>query len=180
MLISKTFEFQRLIQLYLHEEEIFSYCEACENYSNNYSCPPHVDSLIKKYEHYQYVTIYLYKCSYSDDSNIADEYILMRKNLDAAISAYELHSNTRSLIPGRCLLCEPCKLKTSEKCAYPLLMRHSLETLGFNLSDILENEFDMSFSWDSNEITYVFGFLSNTKIDDEFGKFLKKIEKRSK
>ena len=55
------------------------------------------------------------------------------------------------LIPGNCPICETqglaCARKTNEPCRHPGMMRFSLESLGFNVADLLKYEVGMTIKW---------------------------------
>ena len=173
-MIFKEFEFNSFIDKYLDEALVHSYCTSCENYNLNYSCPDHKDSLIMKYNKYKYITVYIYKTMYNESVNHSDAYTDTRLFIDKAIFDFEKATNSIGLIPGKCTLCEPC-LKTIDKpCPTPELIRHSLETIGFHVSNIIKNEFNEKFEWNTNILHLVFGFLSDQPINKDFDDYIKK------
>jgi predicted metal-binding protein len=168
----KTFKLQQLIDCYHRPDDIYDYCKSCGYYNQNHSCPDHSSDILSKYNQDDYISVYLLTMSYSDDSDLSLEYRITRHKLDLSIKAFELSTESNALIPGRCLLCDPCKKSLSRLCPYPGRMRYSLETLGFNLSDLAKNEFDFELKWDQQQITYIFGFIHKTEITKDFNKFM--------
>jgi predicted metal-binding protein len=121
---------------------------------------------------YKFVTVYALKYVYSADADLDSVYISTRKLLDRYIDAFESDTQSLALIPGRCLLCDPCYKFLGKPCPTPEKIRYSLETLGFNLSELLNHEFDMTLSWNNNEITFIFGFAHNDPINKDFSKYI--------
>jgi len=174
MIISKEFEFNSFVDKYLDESLVHSYCKSCENYNLNYSCPDHENSLIDKYKKYKYITVYIFKTHYSESVNHADAYTDARLFIDKAIFDFEKETDSIGLIPGKCTLCDPCLKVLNKPCPTPELIRHSLETIGFHVSNIIENEFNENLEWNTNILHLVFGFLSDKTIDRNFDDFIKK------
>lgn len=173
MLLSKEFDFNEFIEKYLDEPLVHSFCKSCENYNLNYSCPVHCESLIEKYRNYKYITIFIYKDTYDQFVTHEDAYWNARNFIDKAIFDFEKETNSIGLIPGKCMLCNPCLKTLDEPCPTPELIRHSLETIGFHVSNIIENEFDEKLEWDTRILHLVFGALSNKPITAKFDDFIK-------
>jgi len=174
MLISKTLKFSYVIDKHLDIDTILSYCLDCFNYGKNYSCPPFNQHPIELYKNNKYLKVYIFTYANSDNLNIDNLYSIVRKKLDLAIFDYESKTFSTALIPGRCLLCDPCKKIYNEKCLFPDKIRHSLETLGFQISTLLLDELNYELKWNNNDLTLVFGFLSDYEIQTDFEDVLSK------
>ena len=162
MLSMRTLLLADLVNKYHHPDEIFSFCKACGHYNQNYSCPDHQMNPLEILSEYKFVTVYALKYVYSADTDLDLLYISTRKTLDRCINAFESDTKSLALIPGRCLLCDPCYKSIGKPCPTPEKIRYSLETLGFNLSELLVHEFELPLLWDNNEITFIFGFAHST------------------
>jgi len=57
------------------------------------------------------------------------------------------------LIGGNCVLCEPCKAKSDEPCAYPGRARPSLESMGINVINLLDT-FDLDSTFHTDCVTW--------------------------
>ena len=169
----KTFQLKHLFDLYHQPDVIYEYCKSCEHYNKNHSCPDHEENPLLKFNENDLITIYLLKASYSADSDLALEYRITRHALDRSIKAFSMATESEALFPGRCLICDPCKKVLGLPCSYRGRMKYSLETLGFNLDELVKNEFDTELTWDQPEITYIFAVIHRDEITKDFNNFYK-------
>lgn len=83
------------------------------------------------------------------------------------LSFEAFHSGVLGLPPGACTACSVC-LKTMDKaCHQPQHLRYSLESLGFNVSDVLEQFFNQKLEWTKGELPSVFQTCSCVLSDSE-------------
>ncbi|MBN2260908.1 MAG: hypothetical protein JW702_10205 [Clostridiales bacterium] len=168
MLFSKTILFNEFILNYYDPITVHSYCKSCNHYNLNYSCPVHLNPVIDKLKKFNYLTVYVFEYNIPEFNDIDNIYNSIRNSLDKEILNFESIIDGTSLIPGRCLLCNPCYKELHKPCPKPDLIRYSLETIGFDVSKVIENEFQKKLTWNKDKLTLVFGFLSNEIPTDEF------------
>ncbi|WP_190285280.1 DUF2284 domain-containing protein [Clostridium sp. JN-1] len=68
---------------------------------------------------------------------MADKLIEIEKGMDGVIG----------LPPGSCTRCEACCKQQEKPCIHPDTLRYSLEALGFKVSDIYKQCFDLELVW---------------------------------
>ena len=174
-------------------------CFECNKYNKVWSCPPLPFKDIKYLEKYKYCylisgKVYINKISqetlakiieetlnkYSNISTNQDEfsdifnalYYKFREFNDLKILSLEnIFPNTLSLSSGRCLLCETCTRAFNKPCIKPKKLRYSLESLGFDVSGIIENILRDKIQWSNDTkpeyITCVSALLSNYEINPD-------------
>lgn len=59
----------------------------------------------------------------------------------------EADMDVLGLPPGSCTRCKDCRKELGKPCVYPDKIRHSIEALGFLVSDIFRLYFDMELGW---------------------------------
>lgn len=65
-----------------------------------------------------------------------------------------------SLPPGSCTSCSICSKGENRACVMPHRLRYSLEALGFLVSDIYKDHFDMELGWTKDELPESFNTCS--------------------
>jgi len=184
---------------YYSPKIINKYCESCNKFSKVWSCPPlpfkdldyvskykycyiisgkiHIDKVPK--DELKKIVDYSLK-RYSDISNGNDEfsntfsglYYSFREFNDKKIFSLEKYFNDSiSLSSGRCLLCDTCTRSIGKPCISEEQLRYSLESLGFDVSEIIKNIVGDKIQWSSDTkpeyVTCVSALLSNDKISSD-------------
>ena len=72
-----------------------------------------------------------------------------------------------SLPPGSCTRCEVCTKEQGKSCRYPDKLRYSLEALGFLVSEIYKEHFQMELGWAAGELPECFCTCSVLMSDKE-------------
>ncbi len=184
---------------YYNPKTINKYCESCDKFSKVWSCPPLSFSDLEYVSKYKYCYIISGKTyinqipkdelnnlinysltKYSDISNGNDEfsntfnglYYSFREFNDNKVLSLESYFNdATALFSGRCLVCNNCSRNNNMSCIFPKKLRYSLESLGFDVSEIIENIVNDKIQWSNNSkpeyVTCVSGLLSNSKISEE-------------
>ena len=178
---------------------INKFCADCNKYNKVWSCPPLPFKDIDYIDKYKYCYIISGKVyidripsnvlsqmvshalsKYSDISNSKDDfsdifnglYYTFREFNDSKILQLEKkYSNSISLASGRCLICNLCSRTDNIPCVHPDKLRYSLEGLGFDVIDIMENIVGEKIQWSNNSkpeyVTCVSALLSNDQIEPQ-------------
>ncbi|MBU4439317.1 MAG: DUF2284 domain-containing protein [Acetobacterium sp.] len=153
-----------LMEEYFNREKTLGYCKACPNFSKYWSCPPYAfdEAIFLKQFKYIHIIGRQMEVPREDLRNVRDPEAVKNyctEKLQAIKvmtwkTLLEIEDEVEGvigLIPGNCPICETqgmaCARKTNEPCRNPSLMRFSLESLGFNVADLLKYEVGMTIQW---------------------------------
>lgn len=171
-------------------EEVLAYCQGCNNYGKNFSCPDFKFDTTRYLEPYNYATIIMTKIDTQPikaqidkleianlSSRVYNNYIKEKPDevvgISSAISMYAFNDvkdqmtdqlielekdidNTVGLPPGSCTKCVTCFKQQRQPCIYPETLRYSLEALGFMVSDIYKQCFDLELGWTKGALPVAF------------------------
>lgn len=195
---------EELLESY-KKDEVLSYCESCNNYGKNFSCPGIAFDTIGYLEPYNYATVIMTEIDTEpikaqidkiemDDlsSRVLNNYLKNKGDtvvdINTAISMYAFNSikddmtdklihlendidGTISLPPGSCTRCGVCQKQQGKSCIYPDKLRYSLEALGFKVSDIYKQCFDLELCWTKDELPIAFyscsALMTKAKINED-------------
>lgn len=184
------------LKKYYNPKVINEFCFQCNKHNKVWSCPPLPFKDIDYITKFKYCYIISGKVSinkipsnllsemvahafkkYSDISKSKDEfsdifngiYYTFREFNDSKILELEKSfPSSIALVSGRCLICEPCTRINNSPCKYPHKLRYSLESLGFDVSSIIENILGEKIQWSNTTkpeyVTCVSALLSNTDL----------------
>lgn len=108
---------------------------------------------------------------------VTDKLIELENDIEKAVG----------LPPGSCTKCITCHKQLEEQCIYPKTLRYSLEALGFMVSDIYKQCFDLELGWGKGELPVAFyscsALITKGKIDEamileKLGGMVLNIERR--
>ncbi len=183
-----------------HLKTVRGYCQSCMNFQKNYSCPPHApegEAYTKPYTHitliastldtqqltaeldyiksqtYDSETLRSYKSAETDVFAEVSMYSfdVIKHTLSAKLLSLEPQFDAVSMPPGKCSLCDPCALRQQLPCRHPNDVRFSLESLGFLVSELLNEQFDLELGWAKGAFPPYFitlsALASNAPIDEQ-------------
>lgn len=140
---------------YYKPDEIHSYCQRCPKYGRFWSCPPHNFNIPEYLKQYTFITIIANRIylepELSKEEQIACYHHTRKKTNNKLLRRLEKLNDCEILISGHCWLCKTCMRTNSEQCISPEKLKYSLESLGFKISDIINNEFNDSLQWKHDE-----------------------------
>ena len=146
---------------FLDVERVQGYCAQCSNYGVVWGCPPFYFSTEDYLAGYATAHVFGTKIAFSDEllsqeMTIDERKAVMTEALDAAWTEelprlYTLeaaHPGSR-IFTGRCRLCRPapCSRASHQPCRHPDRLRHSLESLGFDLEKTAANLLGIPLQW---------------------------------
>lgn len=167
---------------YNKQEEVISYCRKCSNYKKNHSCPDFAFDTVSLLAPFTYATIVLTEIDTKPirenwdrmeasmfPSRVLTNYAKKETPLASIISMYAFetiknkmadllldlekeYASALSLPPGSCTRCEVCTKEQGESCQYPGKLRYSLEALGFLVSQIYKDHFQMELGWAAEQL----------------------------
>ncbi len=178
-----------LMDEYFDRDKTLGFCKACPNFSKYWSCPPYTfdEAIFLKQFKYMHIIGRQFEVSREDLRNVRDPQAVKDYCTDKlqAIKVMtwktllEIENEVEGaigLIPGNCPICETqglaCARKTNEPCRHLGMMRFSLESLGFNVADLLKYEVGMTIKWGDTYrlpevLTSVSAILCNEEIPKE-------------
>ncbi|WKY47456.1 DUF2284 domain-containing protein [Eubacteriaceae bacterium ES3] len=179
----------RLMEEYFDRDKTLGFCKACPNYSKIWSCPPYQfdEELFLKQFKYMHIIGRQYEVPRNDirlirDPKAISDYCTEKMEAIKVMTwqtLLEIENEVEGvmgLIPGSCPVCQvqgmECARKSGQPCRFPKLMRFSLESLGFNVVDLVKYEVGMSTKWPENQrlpeiLTSVSAILCNEEIPKE-------------
>lgn len=131
---------------YYKPKEVLGYCKSCPKHGQIWACPPYEKDeaeFMKAYDEALIIGIQ------------TKAFGPTKKSLGRALIELSERYPVEVLIAGNCFLCKPCTKVSGKPCAHPELMKYSLESLGFHVSDICENLLGVSLEWDTDNPTYL-------------------------
>ena len=171
---------EALFQAY-SKAEVLTYCQRCNNYGKNYSCPNFHFDTIEYLKPYEYAMVILTRIDTRPIQRIVDQLdydkfesrVLsnclieepdQKIDLTSVVSMYAFEDIKRqmenqllelenqidhsiSLPPGSCTRCMTCTKLLGEPCRFPKMLRYSLEALGFLVTDLYKQCFDLELDW---------------------------------
>ena len=178
-----------LMEEYFNRKKMLGFCKACPNFSKYWSCPPYVfdEAIFLKQFKYMHIIGRQMEVPREDLRNVRDPEAVKNYCTDKLQAIKVMTWKTLleienevdgviGLIPGNCPICETqglaCARKTNEPCRHPGMMRFSLESLGFNVADLLKYEVGMTIKWGDTYrlpevLTSVSAILCNEEIPKE-------------
>lgn len=161
--------------VYSKPEEIHGYCGRCPNYNQFWSCPPHnhsVQDYLSRYNWAYMIGTKVYLNGLVGDLDPLEYYHKIKMDLNSwLISKEPTYPNSEVLISGHCQICQTCSRPANVKCSVPSKRRYSLESLGFKLSDLLNDCFGDGLQWKGSEVPqYLYiitGLLSASEVNSE-------------
>ncbi len=153
------------IRKYQHQEKFLDFCKNCNNYNSRWSCPPLKIDVNQFLLNFDYVYVIGVKIIYDAETiTMADttEKIKaittqslreVKKSLSNTLLALEHQiPDSISLSSGGCNICEHCKRYDDLPCQYPEKMRHSLDSFGFDLTEITSDLLQIELRWSKGSL----------------------------
>ena len=138
---------------YVDVEKFLGLCKDCENYGKNWNCPPFDFDVMDVWNSYGKLKIIAFKIEFDDEelatvySDRELDFVLKRvgrMKVKLMNDIYDLEDeNSLGLFLGECNLCMKCTREFGMPCKMPFKMRYSLESLGANVDQFLEDIFDL-------------------------------------
>ncbi len=161
------------LRQYYRPEETARHCERCPRYGMNWSCPPHdfsVPDYIDRYGMAYAIAVKVSLTGLPEETDSMDYYHDCRRSINQRLLQYETEiPDSVVLIAGHCDLCDDCTRRASSECCLPDKQRHSFESLGFKVSEMIEDLFDDTLQWGKGKtpgsLYIVSGILSNAALD---------------
>lgn len=156
-------------------DEIWGHCAQCGNHAKVWSCPPHSFDpvpLIERFAQVYVVAATISLTGFDTQAEAMVHYYGQRRRINRALLTFEATvPGAVGLYAGHCDACEPCTRPAERGCAHPGRCRYSLESLGLDVSGLMETFFDERLQWAAGEIPKqllaVPALLSPTPIDQE-------------
>ncbi len=166
------------VENYVDIERFEALCHECDNYGKNWNCPPFDFDVEDVWNSYSKLKIIAFKMNFDDEelsTNFSDselEFVLkrlerMKVRLMNEIYALE-DENSLALFLGNCNLCMKCTREFGMPCKMPFKMRYSIESLGGNVDQIIEDVFGFKILYAQNNhlpeyMIFVGGILYDKK-----------------
>lgn len=142
---------EEFIEKYVDIERFMGLCKDCENYGKNWNCPPFDFDVMEVWNSFNKLKIIAFKLDFSDEelnmeySDKELEFILKRlerMKVRLMNDIYVLEDeNSLGLFLGNCNLCMKCTREFGMPCKMPFKMRYSIESLGGNVDQLIEDVF---------------------------------------
>lgn len=165
----------------LENKEIFrKLCaEGCANYKMKWSCPPYSPSFCDFTSDWNKLYVLYMRVSTEQFPYIKNDYIkikaansILKSRADKFLRKLSIHYG-HYISTGSCRLCKPCKCKKDAPCAHPNEMTYSFESLGIDVSGLINMCFKNPLLWYKPQslpkyTSVVCGLLTNEVLSTEF------------
>lgn len=144
---------------YVNIAKFLKLCEECPVYNNNWSCPSFDFNPEDIWKSYKFIKIIAFKFDFSKEilnkkhteeeiDDILNEFRQEKEGLTNIIYDLEKkHENSLALFFGNCEICDVCTRVKNQPCVHPEKMRYSIESLGGNVDDTIEDIFKYKILW---------------------------------
>lgn len=174
---SSTIAVDEFINRYRDVERIRQYCLQCPGYGKSWGCPPFDFDPATVTDGFKSVTVTGTIIEFDEETRAAcktsDQAIAVGKQamkevwqtLLPKLYQMEHESPGSRCFTFRCVLCpEGCTRPAGEACRHPELLRHSLESVGFDLEAVTRDLLGINLEWStdgslSKHITLVTAFF---------------------
>lgn len=184
----------KYIAEYRDSERFMGYCRQCRRYGKTYACPPFdfdVDDYISGYRDVYIIGTKIVFDDLTRESSatvklrdeitnnamfhVLDEMAVLHKRVLAVFP------DTLSFLVGKCRLClpQPCARLEGKPCLHPDEVRHSIESVGFDVGKTTSDLLGIELKWSNNHrlpdyVTLVTAFFTNAE-QSEFCALLKQM-----
>ena len=171
-------EVNEFVENYVDIEHFITLCEDCKNYGKNWNCPPFDFDVMDIWNSYNKLKIIAFKFDFSEDelnkqySDREFDFIfkkLERMKVKLMNDIYSMESeDSLALFLGCCNLCMKCTREFGMPCKMPFKMRYSIESLGGNVDQLIEDIFNYKILYGKNNklpeyLIFVGGLLFDKK-----------------
>lgn len=136
---------------YVDVERFQNLCQDCEHYGANWSCPPFDFDIEEYWKAFENLKIIAFKFDFTDEilnttyperelEFLLKKFERFKVRLMNDIYALE-DEDSVALFIGRCNLCMKCTREFGMQCKMPFKMRYSIESLGGNVDQTVEDIF---------------------------------------
>ena len=147
--LQQTFKVSDFIEKFFDESVSVRLCKGCDNYGKRWSCPPFAKPF--DFQKYQNISVVLRRIENVD--TLEKTYYSARKDFDDFMLLRESKTQgSLALFAGSCVNCslEKCARIESKECPFKDKMRTSLEAIGFDVSKIAKEIFDVEILWNNS------------------------------
>lgn len=165
---------------YVDIEKFSKLCEECDEYGKNWSCPPFDFDPDEIWKSFNRLKVIAFKYNFNEevlDQTFSEEELeiffkrLARTKLKLMNIIYGLEAEnpgSLGLYLGTCNLCASCTKMFGMRCKMPFKMRYSIESLGGNVDQLVEDIFGEKILYAKDGklpdyIIYVGGLLYDRK-----------------
>lgn len=169
-----------------YDAKILDYCKVCPNYGKTWACPPYdfdTRKFVARFSHAMLIGTKVVPSTATRIQSTSAEarLALQKQGIQAAwqsvrsfmMACEQRHPGAVSLCgPFACHGCEGCTRPDGHPCLHPELMRHSLESLGFDVGKTTTQLLGIDLQWASGVelppyLTLVTMLLSTDKLDED-------------
>ena len=167
------------VEEYVDVEKFQGLCKDCEDYGKNWSCPPFDFEVMDVWNSFEKFKIIAFKMDF-DEEELSTEFSdkeldfilkrLERMKVKLMNEIYALEDeNSYALFLGKCNLCMKCTREFGMPCKMPFKMRYSVESLGGNVDQCIEDIFGFEVQYAQNNrlpeyLIFVGGLLYEKKV----------------
>jgi len=179
---------------YRDVDKFIVFCKQCNKYDNCWACPPYNFNTFEYLTRYETANIIGTKiripteiridCNSNEESRKTGAAIIRKARMvldEQLLSTEHQITGCKAFFAGTCHICEPdeCTRITNEPCRYPDRIRHSLESLGFDIGKTTEELLGLELKWSSDGslteyLILVSGIFTNISISNIENYFIEK------
>ncbi|MDO5849511.1 MAG: DUF2284 domain-containing protein [Methanobrevibacter sp.] len=178
--LSADMDMDEFYERYVDIEKFGELCKDCDEYGKNWSCPPFDFDPDEIWKSFNKIKIIAFKYNFNEEilsETFTEEELetffrkLSRTKLKLMNIIYGLEAEnpgSLGLYLGTCNLCSSCTKMFGMRCKMPFKMRYSIESLGGNVDQLMEDVFETPVLYAKDGklpdyIVYVGGLLYDRK-----------------
>ena len=143
------------IDLCVDVDYFLELCKKCPNYGKNHMCPPFKFQPLDLWKRFRQIHLIGLKITvdpsvqYEDATKASAEIIKIEKDklVKEFLEKEKEIKGSVSCFAGRCTLCDVCARVEGKPCRIPSDARHSIESLGANVSIVAEKYLGLKILW---------------------------------
>jgi predicted metal-binding protein len=141
------------VENYVDVPKFLEACRHCPIYGKNWACPPFDFDPLDFWAQYKTMMVVCHRYDFEEKDDISDiqaVFYRLRRRLAKEMYALEAENpGSTSLLVGTCDICgvHNCARAIGKPCRHPKWMRHSLESIGGDVTKTVTELFGLDMSW---------------------------------
>jgi predicted metal-binding protein len=142
---------EELIGRYYRPEHLAPFCAQCENFGQNYACPPTGTDMLALLRSYDRVRLYAARLMMPPTLARAEACAFFERGMVAfnreVLSCEAQEQGSLAVFPGKCVSCARCARRDGLPCRDPGRMRFSLDAFLLEIAQMSAELFHIEIHW---------------------------------
>lgn len=154
-------DYKAYVAGYMNRPMCEAACRACSRYGATWGCPPFDREVLVKGHYVELEMMRMELATGLEDKLWSELMSALKRILTGRLLERENELGGRAYgLAGKCDLCgDRCTRPMGQMCRHPELVRHSLESVGFDLVKTAAEVFGRPMNWDGRSLTLIVGIV---------------------